>query len=348
MNFNLKSILISDDISIKKAIEILDKSAKKILLVVDNNVIKGVVTDGDIRRWILKNEDINKSVSLIMNKSPIYISYHNLELCKQIMLNKSISALPIVDENLEVKDIVFLSDLLINKPNNSLTTPVVIMAGGKGTRLHPYTKIIPKPLIPIGDTPIIERIMNKFLDFNLDNFILTVNYKKELIKAYFNDTTNKNISYIEEDSPLGTAGSLSLLKGSIKETFIVTNCDILIDANYLDIINYHKLNNYKITIVTALKYYVIPYGVINLTEDGVVNSIDEKPEYNFLVNTGMYILEPDVLDDIPENTFYDMPTLIDYYIKNNKNVGVYPISNNSWSDMGEFNEMKNMLERLDL
>lgn len=341
---DLSLIIIEKDISIKKAIEVLDKSAKKILLVAKDNILLGVITDGDIRRWILKNGDINNSVENIMNTSPVYMTEYNKKLCMEIMKEKSITAIPIVDNNMKIKDIVFFEDVFYKVKDSNVVA--VIMAGGKGTRLYPYTKIIPKPLIPIGDVTIIERIMNKFLDFNINNFYLTINYKKDMIKAYFNDNKKYNIDFAEENNPLGTAGSLSLLKGKVRDSFFVSNCDILVDADYLDILKEHKKNQNKITIVAVLKYYKIPYGVINLNKDGFVHFIDEKPEYNFLVNTGMYILEPDVLDNIPDDTYFDMPDLINYYLQTNQKVGVYPISNNSWLDMGEFKEMENMIERL--
>ena len=221
------------------------------------------------------------------------------------------------------------------------------MAGGKGTRLDPYTKIIPKPLIPIGDIPIVERIIDRFNEYGCNTFYLTVNYKKNMIKAYFSDEDKGyEVKFVDEDQPLGTAGSLSMMKDKLKDTFFVSNCDILIDANYSHILKQHKKNKNKITLVTSLKNYTIPYGVIEINDNGAIKNMTEKPEYDFLVNTGMYILEPEVLNDIPQNTFFHITDLINEYIVKGETIGVYPVSENQWLDMGEFKEMENMLERL--
>ena len=346
---NYKSLLIDKSITIKDTIEALDKGAKKVVIVTEDEKLVGIVTDGDIRRWILKNGSLQENVSKVMNDSPVYLEYIYKDSAKKVMIDKSIECLPLVDDKKRVIDIIFLNDGLNSNNFEKIDIPVVIMAGGQGTRLYPYTKILPKPLIPIEDIPIVERIINRFNDYGCKSFYLTVNYKKNMIKAYFNEIDKDyNIFYIEEEKPLGTGGSLHLLKDKLKETFFVSNCDILIDANYSDIIKYHKKNNNKITVITSLKNYTIPYGVINLSENGDISSTKEKPEYNFLVNTGMYILEPDVLEDIPENEFYHITYLIDKYIEEGKKVGTYPITENCWLDMGEFKEMERMSERLKL
>ena len=225
--------------------------------------------------------------------------------------------------------------------------PVVIMAGGKGTRLHPYTKVLPKPLIPIGEQTILEHIMERFARFGCNNFYLTVNYKKNMIKAYLEDKREEvQINFVEEENFLGTAGSLYLLKKQLKRTFILSNCDILVEADYVDIINYHKTNGYKITMVTSLKNYTIPYGVIKVADGGSISQIVEKPEYNFQVNTGFYVLEPEVIEEIPENEFFHITDLINEYVEKGEKVGVYPVTGNSWLDMGELKEMEAMIHRL--
>lgn len=346
---DINQICVKKDISIRQAIELLDNTAKKILLVVENNKLEAAITDGDIRRWILKNGDLSKSIESIMNTNPKYITVNNKNLAKQIMEEKLIDAIPVVNDSMEIVDIVFWNDTFDEKMNHfdKMNTTVVIMAGGKGTRLYPYTKILPKPLIPIGDTPIVQRIMDRFLAYGSDKFYLTVNYKKDMIKAYFNDEEKSyNVSYVEEEKPLGTGGSLHLLKNELKETFFVSNCDILIDANYSDILKYHKENNNKITVVTSLKHYTIPYGVVELSDECDISSTVEKPEYNFLVNTGMYILEPETLQDIPENEFFHIPDLINKYLDKGIKVGTYPVTDKCWLDMGEFKEMERMVERL--
>lgn len=342
--------IIIKNISIKDAIKQLDVTAKKILFIVNNNnQLIGALTDGDVRRWILKNGSFNEPVSKIMNRNPIFLNINNKENAKKNIEEKNIDALPIVNDKNVIVDIIFRNELFNYQVSyyNEISTPVVIMAGGKGTRLQPYTKILPKPLIPIGDTSITERIINRFVKFGIKEFYMTVNYKKNMIKAYFEELEkNYKLHYVEETNFLGTAGSLYLLNETIKETFIVTNCDILVEADYLDILNYHKKNKNYITMVTSLKNYEIPYGVIKLADNGDVKETVEKPEYNFLVNAGFYILEPEVLEDIPPNTFLHITDLINEYLKEGKKVGTYPITGNAWLDMGEFKEMKRMEEML--
>ncbi|MCS6105468.1 CBS domain-containing protein [Clostridium botulinum] len=345
---DISSLLVNKDMSIRKGIDILDKNGKKFIVVVEDKKLIGVVTDGDIRRWILKNGDISKSTDNIMTKSPKYLQIEERNNVKEIMNKYKIEAVPIVNKEKEVVDVVFWSDVY----NNQLTyfetnnIPIVIMAGGKGTRLQPYTKIIPKMLVPIGEIPIIERIINNFVNFNFNDFYVTINYKKDIIKAYFNKETSYDISFVEEDTPLGTAGSLTLLKDNIKSTFFVSNCDILVDANYSDILKFHKKCQNKITIVILLKNYVIPYGVFNLNDDGSILSLDEKPRYEFLVNTGMYILEKDVLEYIEENKYADMTDIIYKLIENKEKIGIYPVTEGAWLDMGEFESMKHMIDKL--
>jgi len=345
----IEGIFIEKNISIKEAIKRLDATGRKILLVVEENILIGTVTDGDVRRWILKNGDLNFEVHNIMNKSPIYLDISEKHLAKELIKERHLEAVPILDNNKKVIDIISWNDSSVSNVCDNISTPVVIMAGGKGTRLYPYTKILPKPLIPIGDISIAERILNRFVKFGCTNFYLTVNYKKNMIKAYFDELEkNYEISYVEEENFLGTGGSLSLLKGKINESFFVSNCDVLVDANYSDILNYHKENKNLITMVTSLKNYQIPYGVIKLSNQGQIVETTEKPEYDYLVNTGFYVLEPETLNDVPKDTFFHITDLINKYIEDGKKVGTYPITENAWLDMGEMKEMDRMMERLEL
>lgn len=345
---DINDLLINKDMSIRDGIEKLDRYGKKIIIVVENKKLIGIVTDGDIRRWIIKNGDISSNIENIMNKCPKYLKEEEKNKVKDIMNKYKIEAVPIVNEKKEVIDIIFWNDIYENQFNYNDTNnvPIVIMAGGKGSRLKPYTNIIPKMLLPIGDIPIVERIINNFTKFNFNDFYVTINYKKDIIKAYFNKDTFYNISFIEEDVPLGTAGSLELLKEYIKNTFFVSNCDILVDANYSDILKFHKKCKNKMTVVTALKNYVIPYGVFNLNHDGSIESLDEKPKYEFLVNTGMYILEKDVLNYIGKNKYFDMTDIIYKLLENKERIGIYPVTEGAWLDMGEFESMKKMIDKL--
>lgn len=346
---DISKLIINKEASIMEAMEKLDKGAKRILLVTYEKKLIGVVTDGDIRRWILKNNDISLKVELVMNSKPVVLFENNISNANNIMKSKSIEAIPIVNKSQEVIDIIFLSDGISKVKNiKNSSMPVIIMAGGSGKRLEPYTNIIPKVLIPIGYIPIVERIINNFLSYNFENYYITINYKKEIVKAYFNEERDYSISFVEEEKPLGTAGGLTLLKDKLKGSFFVTNCDILVDTNYSKVVEYHKKNKYKITVISSFKDYIIPYGIFKLNDNGEVKELDEKPKYKFLVNTGMYLLEPDIIKYIPKDTYFDMTDLIRKCIKEGEAVGIYPVTDNEWLDMGEFKSMYNMVEKLNL
>jgi NDP-sugar pyrophosphorylase family protein len=257
------------------------------------------------------------------------------------MLKYKAECMPVIDDNNQLVDVYFWEDVFKDEKetNKKLNLPVVIMAGGKGSRMKPITNVIPKPLIPLGDKTIIEEIMDRFIRYACNDFFLSVNYKAETIKHYFSQADfHYNILYFQEDKPLGTAGSLHLLKNKINSTFFVSNCDIIIEEDYAEIYDYHKSANNELTIVAALKHYPIPYGTIKTGENGSLLSLDEKPELTFKINSGMYILEPHLLKEIPENTFFHITDLIEKIKKRNGNIGVFPVSQNSWKDIGTWDE----------
>lgn len=349
----LMKFMISPDSTVVEAMEYIDRNAKGILFVVeDNNRLTGVVTDGDIRRWLIKTGDMQGQVQRFMGRSPKVIYRKDVKQAQQIMVRYSITALPVVTAKGCVMDIIFREqnhELTAEQKNGLRDTPVVIMAGGKGTRLYPYTKILPKPLIPIGDIPIMERIIDRFCAYGVHDFWATVNYKKSMIKSYFAEAGHEyDIQYVEEDKPLGTAGSLCLIEKEFDRPFIVTNCDILIDADYEDLYRYHQKAGNELTIVTALKNIVVPYGVIHSSENGAVMSMEEKPRLSYFVNTGMYILNPELLREIPKDTFFHMTDLSDALLMQGRKVGMYPISEDSFLDMGEFEEMNRMETKLNM
>ena len=349
----LMLFLIYPHSTVVEAMQKIDVNAKGILFVVDDKRrLVGVITDGDIRRWLIKTGELQGTVEHIMNKNPKVIYRKDVAMAKDFMVKQAITALPVVNAKGIVSDIVF-RETIIESANDLAASlsevPVVIMAGGKGTRLYPYTKILPKPLIPIGDIPIMERIINKFRDYGAEKFFATVNYKKGMIKSYFAENQmDFTIDYVEEDKPLGTAGSLSLIKEQFEKPFIVTNCDILINADYDDIYKYHMESGNELTIVSALKNIVVPYGVIHSSENGTVASMEEKPKLSYFVNTGMYILNQELIKDIPDDTFFHMTDLTNKLLKEGRKVGMYPISEDSFLDMGEFEEMHRMEAKLNL
>lgn len=341
----LNDFVVSKTASVKEAMEKMDKNARKIIYVLQDEKLVGSLSDGDVRRFILKDGSIQASVCDAMYSTPTYIFNNQIDSAHELMNKKYIESVPILNEDFSVKSIIFKSFELVHSEDLSL--PVVIMAGGKGTRLYPYTKILPKPLIPIGDTPIMERIINKFHEFGCSNFIVSVNYKKNMIRSYFNDIEHTyDMTYIEETKPLGTGGSLNLMKDLLKVTFFVSNCDILVDADYADIELFHKKNKHSVTIVASIKNMQIPYGVLKLDEQGLLESTEEKPEFSYLINTGMYMIEPEILDLVPDDEFTDLPTIIMAAKENGLKVGVYPVSENSWLDMGQLKEMEQMIDSL--
>lgn len=350
----LKKYLISEQETAAEALQQLDLNAKGILFCVDErNHLLGTVTDGDIRRWLIKTGKLEGKLQEIMNQNPKVIYRKELASAQNEMKRFAITALPVVDARNHIVDIIFRRDEEQREEQNSRKSlkeiTVVIMAGGKGTRLYPYTKVLPKPLIPIGDIPIMERIVERFCDYGVKNFYVTLNYRKNMIKSYFSEVgRGYDMNYVEEDKPLGTAGSLHLIQERFDKPIIVTNCDILIHADYKDIYEYHQQSGNELTIVTALKNIVVPYGVINSKENGIIISMDEKPKLSYFVNTGMYVLNPSLLDEIPADCFYHMTDLANQLLEEGRQIGMYPISEDSFLDMGEFEEMHRMEEKLNL
>ena len=352
-NRELNRYIDRPTLRIVDAMKKIDANAKQVLFIVDAaDRLIGCVTDGDIRRFLIKTGNLQASVELAMNSSPKCLLKNDCADAVSFCCEQGITAVPVVDDDRKILDIVFKEkeSMVSSKSTSTLMgIPVVIMAGGAGTRLYPYTKILPKPLIPIGDVPIIERIMDRFVEFGISDFYLTVNYKKGMIRSYFNDLSPQyRISYVEESKPLGTAGSIRLIEDEFQTPLFVTNCDTLIEADYSEIMNYHLRSGNDITVVSSLKNIAIPYGVLHFKEEGKVTKIEEKPHLSYFVNTGLYVINPSCIDYIPENSVFNMTDLIDALMKANKRVGTYPISEDSFLDMGEFEEMKRMEERLNI
>lgn len=340
-NTRLSNIQISAKVSVKEALKQMDRSALKILFVTDDgDMLKGSVTDGDFRRGILAGYNLDGDIEGVFNHSPVkFQEGYDIEEVKRILVEKRLEAVPIIDSGEKIIDVLFWEDVFgkrYQKNTRKLEVPVVIMAGGMGTRFSTVTKILPKPLIPFGDKPVIEVIMDNFRDFGCSGFYLLLGYKGAMIQSYFDNTDNGyNPEYVFEPEPLGTIGALSMLdKNLLPESFFVSNCDIVIKSDYVDIYDFHRTGGYDITIVSAMRHFVIPYGVMDMTNGGSMKNLTEKPEYDFLVNTGMYVMKKDVLKLLPEGKV-DVPDLIKRVQDKNGKVGMYPISEKSWVDIGQ-------------
>lgn len=336
------------DEPLMRLMERIDKNGSGVLFLIDSDKkLTASISDGDIRKWIIKHGNLEASVGQIANYHPRYLFEDKRASANEFMEEQRITAVPILDSDYRINDVIIyygernVFKSRIEKPLEN--TPIVVMAGGKGTRLFPYTKILPKPLIPIGDVPIIERILNRFYDFGSTNFYMTVNYKKEMIKAYFSELSIPyRLKYIEESQPLGTAGGIRLIEDDFKEPIIVTNCDILVYADYSDMLKHHKEYGNDMTIVSAVKNLSIHYGVIHSREGGQVESMEEKPQISFFINTGMYIINPGMIELIPKNEPYNMTDLSNRALEIGKKVGMYPVGEGAFLDMGEFDEMRKM------
>lgn len=344
MKNTLEKLKVQHTVSIISVLEKMDLLRLKLLLVYDVNEFVGLVSVGDIQRAIIRNYSLSTPVCEILRKDFIVGKINeSVDAIRQKMISIRAEFMPILDESNNVIKVVFWNDIIKTEklpPNRIVDIPVVIMAGGKGMRLQPITNILPKPLIPIGDRPIVEHIMDRFVHVGCSNFLFSVNFKADMIKYYFTSISRGgySIDFFEENKPLGTAGSLNLLKGKINSTFFVSNCDIIIDQDYSDIYDYHKKYSNELTLVAALKHYKIPYGTIESGENGILNSMVEKPDLTYKINAGLYILEPHLLDEIPEGEFFHITHLIDKIKKRNGRIGVFPVSEKSWRDIGEWDE----------
>ncbi len=348
---NFKQININADASVLFALKHMDGIGRKLLLVIENDKYIGLLSIGDIQRAIIGNADLNAKVRSILRRDDYTIAKpeDTTEDIKAMMLHHRAEFMPVVDASGDLLNVFFWEDLFGEKEievSAKFNLPVAIMAGGFGTRLKPLTNVLPKPLIPIGSKTMLEEIFARFAKHGSERFYISVNYKAELIRYYVKSLNlGFEISFFEEDKPLGTAGSLSLLKGKINETFFVSNCDILIDQDYSEILNFHRENKNEITIVAALKHFPIAYGTIKTSENGQLSELIEKPELTFKINSGMYILEPHLIDEIPLDKFCNIIDLIwDLKLKNRK-VGVFPVSQNSWTDIGDWNEYLTILKK---
>ncbi|MCG8409660.1 MAG: nucleotidyltransferase family protein [Bacteroidales bacterium] len=347
----LNKFLIDHNVPLRDAVKKMDENGMGFIFLTDKNEnVVSIITDGDFRRAILEGGSLSDSAKKIGNTNFLFVNDStSSEYIDDIFQNEKLRVLPLL-VNGKLRDLITPAKdkMKISECTEKLkTTPVVIMAGGKGTRMKPFTHILPKPLIPLGEKSILELIMDEYQKYGVKNFYLTVNFKKNLIKAFFEDKTeNYSINYVEENKPLGTAGSLRLLKDKLDTPFFVSNCDIIIKGEYDKMLEFHQDGLYDLTLVGSMQHMTVPYGVCTIENGGDLNEIIEKPSYDFLVNTGMYILNPEVLDLIPDDTFFHITHLMEKLKGNGKKVGVYPVSEKSWLDVGQWSEYSKAIDLL--
>lgn len=342
--------LVNMQVTVKEAIEKMEREQIKAVVIVDEEKkVAGLFSNGDMRTFFLRGGSLSANICEAMNREPAL--FRSEEQIKEERRGKTRVIYPIVDENRRIIDVLdYDNSNYHEKVNDSLKDiPLVIMAGGKGTRLYPYTKILPKPLIPIGDMTITERIIHSFQRYGCNKVIMVLNHKANMIKAYMSELDKDyQVDFVEEKEFLGTAGGLKLVQGKVKTTFFLSNCDILVNADLECIYKTHKAKGNKITFVCSMKDVVIPYGVVETDRDGMITRMKEKPGFSFLINTGLYMIEPEVIEDIEEGQYIHFPDLAQSYLERGEKVGVFPISERAWMDMGQFSGMEDMIKNLEV
>lgn len=334
-----RNALASPTCSIREVVQVIDREALRAAFIVGNkDELLGVVTDGDVRRALLHNVDLNSPVEEIMQKHPVTCSpQQSRQTVKSIIEQNKLLHVPIVADGILI-DVVTHEDFSeLDKVEN----PVFIMAGGFGTRLRPLTDNCPKPMLHIGGKPILESIISRFIQNGFYRFYISTHYKSEIITSYFGDGASRGVSieYVDETSPLGTAGALGLLPSNVpKLPMILINGDILTRVNFRELIDYH-INNKSIATMCVRQYqYQVPYGVIE-TDGKLITSITEKPSYSFFVNSGIYVLEPKLVESVGENEVLDMPELLKKHMENNQEVAMYPL-HEYWLDIGKMQDFE--------
>ena len=334
-----QNILLTPTSTIKEALKIIDSGAMKLAIVIDEDEkLIGTLTDGDIRRGLLGDLTLNDSIETIIYKTPTVCNIEDTkEKILEVAIAKKLYQIPIVDNDGKLIGIEEVDELLKAKYKSN---KVVLMVGGLGTRLYPLTKNIPKPMLKVGNRPILETIILNFKKYGFTDIILGVSYKSEIIENYFGDGSNFGVSikYIHEEKRMGTAGALSLIRDELNEPFFVMNGDLLTNINFEHMMDYHIQNSSTATMGVREYDFQIPYGVVHV--DGInIKSIEEKPVHNFYVSGGVYVLNPDSLRYIPQNEYFDMPTLFENIIANGKKSISFPIRE-YWLDIGRIEEFE--------
>jgi len=332
----IEKIKIRQNASIREALTKISAGALRIALVEDNNILLGTITDGDVRNALLNGLTLDDTIENLYNRHPI-VCFENDDnaLIIEKALEKKIYQIPIVNVKNEIVGIEDINELLRPKIKNNT---VIIMAGGLGTRLRPLTENTPKPMLRVGTKPILHTIIENFKKYGFQKFILCVNYKSNVIIEYFGDGSvfGIELEYVYEEDRMGTAGALSLLTKHPEEAFFVMNGDLLTNINFEHLLDFHHKHHSAATMCVREYEYEIPYGVVNIDENHI-ESIVEKPSHSYFVNAGIYVLTPGIFNYIPQNTFFDMPSLFNLLIEDQKHCSSYLIED-YWLDIGRISD----------
>lgn len=334
-----KEVLIPPDTPVAKAIEIIDQSGLQIALVINGKGhLLGTVTDGDIRRAILKHVSLDEPVSKIMNANPRFIYLNQpREEAVRLIKNSKVRQIPVVNNDCQVLGLEIAEELLNPSPRDNW---VILMAGGMGSRLKPLTASCPKPLLKVGQKPVLETILESFIEQGFRNFYISVNYKAEMIMEHFGNGSRwaVDIRYLHENQRLGTAGAMSLLPFKPTEPLLLMNGDILTKVNFGQLLDFHQKNLTQATICIREQCSQIPYGVVTIDKNRL-RQIDEKPLHCFFINAGLYVLNPEVLDYIPVGSYFDIPDLLKTLLHKGKEIAVFPVRE-YWIDIGRFDDLE--------
>lgn len=334
---NFRKTLLSPTATIRQALEIIDRGSIKIALISDETQkLLGTLTDGDIRRAILTGKSLDDSIESVYCHTPITCGINDAkDKILQLAVAHKLYQIPILDNDGRIVGVAEVDELL--KPTQH-KNKVVLMVGGLGARLSPLTDTTPKPMLHVGNKPILETIIENFAKYGYTDIILSVSYKSHVIEAYFGNGASfgVNIEYVHETKRMGTAGALSLIRDRLTEPFFVMNGDLLTNVNFEHMHDFHESNNAEATMAVREYDFQVPYGVVNV-QDGKIQSIEEKPTHKFFVSAGIYMLSPTVLAHIPDDDFFDMPTLFEKLIEAKHNAVSFPIRE-YWLDIGRVSD----------
>tara|TARA_A100001388_G_C28728992_1_gene480497 strand:+ start:43 stop:1107 length:1065 start_codon:yes stop_codon:yes gene_type:complete len=332
-----KKFIIQEDCDIKEVISAIERGGLRIALILNQeNKLLGTISDGDIRRGLLKGISLDSSFTSIIKKNCLTANtFSKREEITKMMRDNAISQIPIVSKDNDFIGLEIAEELLPSSSEFFMPNTALLMAGGRGKRLMPITDNCPKPLLTINNKPILEIILDQCIDSGIRNFYISVHYLADKIIDYFGDGSkwNVNIQYVREDFPLGTAGALKLLPKGLKQSLILINGDVLTKTNFQNILKYHSKNSADITICAREQILSSPYGVIEV-EGIYFKSMVEKPSFRQLVNAGIYVLSPSIIELVKKNEYLDMPELISKSKKKDKKIVVYPL-HEYWLDIGK-------------